>query len=87
MFRKSRANLSPKGERFKHFEGIRSVLKSSFQPSEECFTRGGERFGERFKSHKYMENNIFKKNNNNLSPIHPTHARATRCAHARIGCR
>ncbi|OHB58814.1 MAG: hypothetical protein A2Y12_00230 [Planctomycetes bacterium GWF2_42_9] len=45
---------------------------------------GGERFGERFKSHKYMKNNIFNKKNNNLSPIHPTPTRVTRCARTRI---
>jgi len=32
-----------------------------------------------------MKNNIDKKNNNNLSPIHPTPTRATRDTRVRIG--
>jgi hypothetical protein len=87
MFRKSRMNLSPKGETFKLFEALSGDVKAITTKLKEFFTVEGERLGERFKSHKYMKNNIYINNNNNLSPIHPTHARATRCAHVRIESR
>lgn len=84
MFRKRLSNVSPKGERFEHFGCIESVVTPSISPSEKCFTDEGETLRERFKSHKSMQNNIHIKNNNNLSPIHPTPARAARYACARI---
>jgi len=77
-------NISPKGERFKGFDGFKSVfVPEKFQKVKNANSQG-EAFGERFKSHKYMKNNIYIKNNNNLSPIHPTHAHARCDARARV---
>ena len=85
MFHKSRTNFSPKGERYDRHNALTGVLGPSALKSFDCFTGKGETLRERFKSHKYMKNNIHIKNNINLSPIHPTPARATRDARARIG--
>ena len=84
MFRKGMANLSPKGETFKHFEALSDDMKAITTKLMEFFTVEGETLRERFKSHKYMKNNIYINNNINLSPIHPPPPRATRYAHARI---
>ena len=73
------------GERFGCFDVSLSDLTRVDRNVFESFTSEGERFGERFKSHKCMKNNIDKKNNNNLSPIHPTPTRATRDTRVRIG--
>jgi hypothetical protein len=84
MFLQIMANLSPKGETFKHFDVLNDVFRSRNFWKVKSSDGQGERLRERFKSHKYMKNKIYIKKNNNLSPIHPTPTRATRCAHARI---
>lgn len=87
MFHNKPTNLSPKGETFEHFGAFVGITKTNTTKLTESFTHEGERLRERFKSHKSLYSHIYKKNIYNLSPIHPTHARATRYAHARIGCR
>ena len=84
MFHRIRPNLSPRGETFKGFDRLEAVFGLRNSQKVKSTHGQGERFGERFKSHKYMKNNIYIKIYINLSPIHPPHAYATRYVRTRV---
>jgi hypothetical protein len=54
-------NLSPRGETFKDFNGLEAIFRSKKLKKVKSIQSQGEGFGERFKSYKYMKNNIYIK--------------------------